>query len=212
MNFSLFKKSTYWGHIYILFYMGYFQKNATSWLTYSEAEVEAWCHKVQREGISKNNTDTHMTIDSGHGRVETRKCTQILIDSSWLSKKYRWSGLTSVIIIESDVYYKATKKTTTEKRWYISSLKLNAKKALNGVRKQWGVESMQWVLDMIFREDESRIRRGNGALAFNVMRKIALNLFKQDKTKSASIARKKKMASLDDEFRSSLLESMIKAI
>jgi len=69
---------------------------------------------------------------------------------------------------------------------------------------------MHWVLDMTFREDESRIRRGNGALAFNIMRKIALNLFKQDKTKSASISRKKKMSSLNDEYRSTLLESAIK--
>ena len=69
---------------------------------------------------------------------------------------------------------------------------------------------MHWMLDMTFREDESRIRKGNGALAFNVMRKIALNLFKQDETKSASIARKKKMASLDDDYRSTLLESGIK--
>ena len=60
-------------------------------------------------------------------------------------------------------------------------------------------------LDMTFREDESRIRRGNGALAFNVMRKIALNLFKQDKTKNASIVRKKKRASLDDNYRATLL-------
>ncbi len=63
---------------------------------------------------------------------------------------------------------------------------------------------------MTFREDESRIRRGNGALAFNVMRKIALNLLKQDETKSASIARKKKMAALNDDYRSTLLESGIK--
>jgi len=78
------------------------------------------------------------------------------------------------------------------------------------VRSHWQVESMHWVLDMTFREDESRIRKGCGALAFNVMRKIAMGLFKQDSTKSASIAAKKKMAGLDDEYRSTLLESGIK--
>ena len=65
---------------------------------------------------------------------------------------------------------------------------------------------MHWTLDMTFREDESRIRKGNGALAFNVMRKIALNLFKQDKTRKTNIARKRKMAALDDPFRSSLMQ------
>lgn len=69
---------------------------------------------------------------------------------------------------------------------------------------------MHWMLDMTFREDESRIRKGNGALAFNVMRKIALNLFKQDESIKASMARKKKMATLDDNYRSVFLESAIK--
>ena len=99
---------------------------------------------------------------------------------------------------------------TNETRWYIRSLDLNAEQALHAVRSHWQVESMHWMLDMTFREDESRIRKGNGALAFNLMRKIALNLFKQDETKSASIARKKKMAGLNDEYRSTLLESGIK--
>jgi hypothetical protein len=74
----------------------------------------------------------------------------------------------------------------------------------------WQVESMPWMLDMTFIEDESRIRKGSGALVFNLLRKIALNLFKQDKTKSASIARKKKMPTLDDKYYSSLIEQGIK--
>lgn len=68
---------------------------------------------------------------------------------------------------------------------------------------------MHWMLDMTFREDESRIRKGHGALAFNILRKIALNLFKQDTTRKASMVRKKKMAALDDDYRSVLLESAI---
>ena len=69
---------------------------------------------------------------------------------------------------------------------------------------------MHWVLDMTFREDESRIRKAQGPLVFNVIRKIAMALFKQDETKKASMAAKKKMAGLDDEYRSTLLESGIK--
>jgi len=69
---------------------------------------------------------------------------------------------------------------------------------------------MHWVLDMTFREDESRIRKKQGALVFNVMRKIAMALFKQDETKTASMARKMKMAGLDEDYRSTLLESGIK--
>jgi hypothetical protein len=69
---------------------------------------------------------------------------------------------------------------------------------------------MHLVLDMTFREDESRIRKAQGPPIFKVMRKIAMALFKQDNTKRASIEAKKKMAGLNDEYRSSLLESGVK--
>jgi predicted transposase YbfD/YdcC len=175
-----------------------------------QAELEAWWHKTQREGFSGDNYDEHTDIDSGHGRIETRTCKQILIDKGWLSKEYRWSGFKSIIKVSSEIHEKSTGKDTTETRWYISSLNLNAEQSLHAVRSHWQVESMHWVLDMTFREDESRIRKKRGPLAFNIMRKIAMALFKQDETKSASMARKKKMAGLDDDYRSTLLESGIK--
>jgi len=175
-----------------------------------QAELEAWWHKTQREGLSEENYAEHTEIDSGHGRIETRACQQMMVDKRWLGKAYRWSGLKSIIKISSTVHHKSTGKDTSETRWYIASLGLNAEQSLHAVRSHWQVESMHWVLDMTFREDESRIRKGCGALAFNVMRKIAMALFKQDSTKSASIAAKKKMAGLDDDYRSTLIESGVK--
>jgi predicted transposase YbfD/YdcC len=175
-----------------------------------QGELEAWWHKTQREGLSEQNYAEHTSIDSGHGRIETRTCQQMVIDKNWLAKEYRWSGLKSIIKISSKVHEKSTGKDTSETRWYITSLDLNAEQSLHAVRSHWQVESMHWVLDMTFREDESRIRKNRGPLAFNVMRKIAMALFKQDETKSASMARKKKMAGLDDNYRSTLLESGIK--
>ena len=71
------------------------------------------------------------------------------------------------------------------------------------------VKSMHWMVGMSFREDGSRIRKKQGPLVFNVMRKIAMALFKRDATKLASIARKKKMAGLDVDYHSNLLESEI---
>jgi predicted transposase YbfD/YdcC len=73
---------------------------------------------------------------------------------------------------------------------YISSLNLDAQRALNAVRSHWQVESMYWMLDMTFREDESRVRKQQGPLFFNVMRKIVMYLFKQDTSQSARMARK----------------------
>jgi len=127
-----------------------------------------------------------------------------------LDKKYQWHGLKSVIQITSKVHDTSTGKDSVETRCYLSSLDLNAEQALSSVRSHWQVESMYWVLDMTFREDESRIRKAQGPLVFNVMRKIAMALFKQDETKVASMKAKKKMAGLDDDYRSTLLESGIK--
>lgn len=175
-----------------------------------QSELEAWWHKSIREGLTQSSYDKHTEICSGHGRIETRTCQQLLIDKSWLGKTYQWSGLKSVIQVTAEVHDKSAGTDTIETRWYISSLGLNAEQALNAVRSHWQVESMHWMLDMNFREDESRIRKKQGPLMFNVMRKIAMALFKQDTTKSASMARKKKMAGLDDNYRSTLLESGIK--
>ncbi|MEJ6122477.1 ISAs1 family transposase [Vibrio sp. 2-Bac 85] len=175
-----------------------------------QAELEAWWHKCQREGLTPEKYAKHTTISSGHGRIETRTCEQLLIDKKWLGKDYLWSGLNSFIKITAEVYEKSTGKETSETRCYISSLPLNAEQGLNAIRDHWQVESMHWVLDMTFREDESRIRKGQGPLVFNVMRKMAMALFKQDTSKSASMAAKKKMAGLDDKYRSTLLESGIK--
>ena len=88
-----------------------------------------------------------------------------------MAKAYRWSGLKSIIQVHAQVHDKSTGKETTETRWYISSLDLNAKQVLDAVRKHWQVESMHWVLDMTFREDESRKRKKQGPLVFNVMGK-----------------------------------------
>lgn len=175
-----------------------------------QAELEAWWHKSVREGLKTEQYSEHTETDMGHGRIEVRHCEQLVVNPQWLAKEYRWTGLKTIIKVTARVEEKASGKTTEETRWYISSLALNARQAQHAVRSHWQVESMHWMLDMTFREDESRIRKGNGALAFNVLRKLALNLFKQDETVKASVARKKKMATLDDEFRSVLLESLIK--
>lgn len=175
-----------------------------------QAELAAWWHKSVREGLSAEVYSTHTDIHSGHGRIETRTCQQLLIQKNWLAKQYQWSGLKSVIQVTSTIHGKSTNTDSVEPRWYVSSLDLNAEQALNCVRSHWQVESMHWVLDMTFREDESRIRKGHGALVFNVMRKIAMALFKRDETKTASMKAKRKMAALDDDYRSTLLESGIK--
>ncbi|MCU7940804.1 MAG: ISAs1 family transposase [gamma proteobacterium symbiont of Bathyaustriella thionipta] len=144
------------------------------------------------------------TTDQGHGRIEIRRCTQVELDISWLTNGEQWKGLKTGIEIESERH--VDEQISTEKRYYISSHKLNAEQALSIVRSHWEVENkLHWVLDVTFREDESRIRRGNGAEVMNALRKITLNLLKQNTTKQASLKRKRKLAALDDNFRAEIL-------
>jgi len=175
-----------------------------------QAELEAWWHKRIREGVSDDSWQSHEEVDTGHGRIETRRCEQLVIETGWLKKNYRWSGLKTVIKITSKIEEKHSGKKTEETRWYISSLPLDAVQALTAVRSHWEVESMHWTLDMTFREDESRIRKGSGPMIFNLLRKVAMNLYRQDETVKASLKQKRKIAAYDDEYRETLLESIIK--
>jgi predicted transposase YbfD/YdcC len=83
---------------------------------------------------------------------------------------------------------------------------LDVETAAKAVRRHWGVEnSLHWVLDVTFREDESRIRRGNGAEVMSVLRRLTLNLLKQNTTSAASMKRKRKIAAMDDALRTEIM-------
>jgi len=167
-------------------------------------EVRAWFHIAHREKFNNVMSSQYEHTDSGHGRIEVRRCLQLEIENSWLTDSDKWSSIKSVICIESERHI--GEKCTTEQRYYISSHQLNAERLNNIIRNHWGVEnSLHWTLDMTFREDDSRIRRGNAAEVMNVLRKLALNIVKLNKTRKASMKRKLKMAALDDDFRAELL-------
>jgi len=91
-----------------------------------QAELEAWWHKSQREGLSESTFEKHTEITTGHGRIETRTCHQLLVDKSWLAKAYQWTGFKSIIKINAQVHDKSAGKDTEGTRWFISSLDLNA--------------------------------------------------------------------------------------
>lgn len=167
-------------------------------------EVKAWFHIAQREQFNKIAYSQSEETDAGHGRIEVRKCLQLEIPNHWLSDKEKWSSIKTVIRVDSERHI--GKNCTTESRYYISSHKLNAER-LNGIiRNHWSVENtLHWTLDMTFHEDDSRIRRGNGAEVMNAFRKLALNIVKSNTSRKASMKRKLKMAALDDEFRAELL-------
>jgi len=150
---------------------------------------------MQEDGFT---FDEHETIDGDHGRLETRKYTTTSV-SGWLQGKEDWDGLKSIGMVEST--RELNGERSYEKRYYISSLESDAEKFGNAVRCHWGIEnSVHWVLDIAFREDESRIRKGSAPENFAAIRHIALNLLRSNKTFNGSIKSKRLNAAMDVKY------------
>lgn len=147
----------------------------------------------------------NIDIDSGHGRVEERKCI-VTDDLRFFDVINEWKDIKTVIKIESEQYTKINRKTQRESRYYISSLSADAEKINHAVRNHWSVENnLHWMLDVVFREDESRRRKGASAENFNIISKIALALISNEDTKRISKKGKRYRAALDTKFREKIL-------
>ena len=147
------------------------------------------------------------TVDKGHGRVETRTCWQT-DDIGWFEDRDKWAGLRSVCMVESRVYNAATDNTTAETRFFISSLPVDPKRALEAIRAHWGVEAMHWTLDMDFDEDRSRARTEDIAENLAMLRHVVINVLRLDKSLFGGISVKRKELTWDDD---KLLKLMLAA-
>lgn len=122
--------------------------------------------------------DVHVApVESGHGRIEKRTCKKIR-DISWLADLESWKGLKSVFSITREVYNKAGEKCSDETRFYISSLNEPPEKLLKITREHWKIESLHWMLDVVFNEDKCYFESENTNECFNAFRKAALLLHK----------------------------------
>lgn len=146
----------------------------------------------------------HSSTDTGHGRVEVRRCWAF-DQLSCLPTPERWAGLRSFAVVENESHRNGT--VSRERRCFISSVAPDAALLAHAVRRHWEIENgFHWVLDVTFREDDSRIRRGNGAENFAAMRSLAISLLKREPTK-ISIRKKRIRAALNDDFRLQVLEA-----
>jgi predicted transposase YbfD/YdcC len=143
----------------------------------------------------------HKTVDDDHGRSEVRECwtTSDPEYLQYITSTTNWPNVQSIGVIEAT--RSTGEETTVKRRYFISSLASNAERLLTTARTYWGIENkLHWVLDLAFREDESRVRKDNGPQNFAVLRHIALNLLRGEDSAEISIRAKRKLAGWDNDY------------
>jgi predicted transposase YbfD/YdcC len=153
--------------------------------------------------------DTGMTTDGDHGRIETRRHA-VCHDVAWLFSDRRYPGevafpgLAMIGMIESDT--ERDGKISRERRYYLGSAKLDAATFAQAVRGHWGIENrLHWVLDVVFKDDLSRLRTGHAPENMAVIRHMATNLLHQAKPTTSLKNRRKRAA-----WNTAYLESLIR--
>ena len=165
-------------------------------------DVEVFVAEQKANGFKHTEVSRHETVDGDHGRIETRTNTAIH-DVAWLQERHDWPGLKGVIMVEST--REIADKIERETRFYITSLVWLAHALGPVVRSHWAVEnSLHWVMDMIFRDDECRIRTDHAPANFTTLKHMAHNLIRKAPGKD-SMRLKRKVAAWDDDFLASLI-------
>lgn len=153
--------------------------------------------EVLTNGLEGVQVSKHETVEKDHGRIETRRCYAASAVSIPQAKD--WKDLSSVVMIER--VREINGQSSTKKHYYISSLPPDAEVLGNRIRDHWKVENtLHWTLDVIFDEDQSRLRDKTGAQNLSFIRKFALSLIKNEPTPKLSIKRKRLIAGWDHDF------------
>lgn len=139
------------------------------------------------------------TTNGGHGRVEQRRIW-VTPETGWFAERGKWKNLRSLVRVEARRTVNG--KTSVEYRYYISSLTAeDPARMLALIRGHWGIEnSLHWSLDIAFREDDCRIRRGHAAENFSRLNRIALNLLKSETQQKVGIKTKRLVAGWDHDY------------
>ena len=169
-------------------------------------EVKTFFAEEMKNNFKDVKHDFYEDFDKGHGRIEIRKCWSSE-NVDWITGQKNWRGLKSISMVESTRIIENQK--TIETRFYISSISANARRTAWAVRSHWKIEnSLHWVLDVTFNEDNSRIRNKNAPENISIIRHVALNLLRRHKEKNkqrTSIKGLRKKAGWDNQTLESLI-------
>lgn len=146
----------------------------------------------------------YQATEAGHHRIESRTIWQISAAQVFSEDQLQhWAGLQSLVVVQS--HRRLWNKTTTETRYFLSSLSTDAQTFARYIRAHWGIENqLHWCLDVVFKEDASRIRKDHAPRNMSLLRRLALNLLRQEPSQG-SVAMKRYRAGLDDSFMLQIL-------
>lgn len=164
--------------------------------------VQALLKSAEQNNFAKISHDFKEENDKGHGRVERRRYW-VTEDIGSLPNTEKWEGLRSVGVVERKVIEQG--KETIERRYYINSIAANGNIFAKAVREHWGVENcLHWRLDVVFREDASRIRKDNAPAIMTTIRHLCMGIFDSDSS-IRSLIKKKRKAAWNDNYRANIV-------
>lgn len=168
-------------------------------------DVELLFDEQMANGFKDIAISRTLKTDADHGRIETREVC-VTDDIAWLKERHDWKGLNSIVMV---LYTRETATgTERERRFYISSLPADAEKLGAAIRAHWGVEnSLHWVLDVNFRDDDCRIRKKNAPANFTTIKRATLNALRRAPGKD-SLKSKRLIAGWDNEFLAQTLQNL----
>ena len=165
-------------------------------------DIKLFASEQKARNFYQTRVSQHSSTDGDHGRIETRKCT-VIHDVAWLQERHKWPGLRGVVIIDSTREIET--KISRETRFYITSCALVAEQVAAIIRSHWAIEnSLHWTMDMVFRDDECRVRTDHAPANFTTIKHMAYNLIRKASSKD-SLRVRRKAAAWDDTFLASLI-------
>lgn len=160
-----------------------------------------WLFEIAQQAGFEQIPHDHMKTVNKNGRIEVRQCWSVSDTEyiEYLQKHQDWKNLKTIAMVETE--FRRGDQVSRQRRYYISSLAGNAKAILHAVRTHWQIEnSLNWSLDVTFREDDSRVRKGAGPQNLAVLRRLALNLLKRETSVKRSVQGKRFLAGWDNDY------------